>query len=302
MMMGVMLNFFNQGWVGAVIGIVGVLIAIYTYKRSAIGPRLVYQWKSLKIIGKNEKTPDEIEIFYKGIKVPRIIKTQIIVWNSGNKTIDGVSIVRNDPLRFEFSESEEIISASILKTTKEVNKCEIIQSIDENGENTLFLHFDYLDPQDGVCIEILHTDINRYPEFLGSIKGIPKGPLYWGNKSKTRQGNSSKARSFILTAANFINKPLFKYLVLIAGLAMIAFSALPYISYETALNITKSKENLKSIFLQFFILGILYSSLPIPFLWSSRKRYPKMLDPDRLENEFTNHIGMAEMWQENGRI
>jgi hypothetical protein len=32
------------------------------------------------------------------------------------------------------------------------------------------MNFEYLDPQDGVTIEILHTDINRYPNFKGTVR------------------------------------------------------------------------------------------------------------------------------------
>ncbi|MGG3046959.1 hypothetical protein ABEO76_28160 [Bacillus anthracis] len=59
-------QFFNQGWVGSLIGIIGILVAIITFKASKTAKRLVYQSETLKIIGKDSITLDEIEITYKG--------------------------------------------------------------------------------------------------------------------------------------------------------------------------------------------------------------------------------------------
>jgi hypothetical protein len=282
-----MINFFNQGWVGALIGIVGVVSGYLFFRFSTIGPRLVYQWSSLKVIGKNEKTPNEIEIFYKGMKVPRIIKTTIIIWNSGKSTVDGTNIVRNDPLRFEFSEEEEVIRASIVRKTREVNGFEIINHKEQ--KNVLHFNFEFLDPKDGAIIEILHTDIKRYPELKGSIKGIPNGPLYWGAKSRTRQSQSKKTKLDFISFVKIIRSKLFMTFLLLFGIGSILFSMLPYLSHDLALRIVKSStKNINSTFLQWSFVGILYISLPIPFFWSRRKRYPKLLDPERIEDDFMN--------------
>lgn len=285
--MGILFNFFNQGWVGAIIGIIGVLIAIYTYKSTKIGPRLVFQMNSLKIIGKNEITPDEITIFYKGIKVPRVIKTTFIIWNSGTKTIDGHNIVKSDPLRLEFKESEEIIGASILKSTKEVNQFEIMN--DENKRNVLNIDFEYLDPNDGVTIEILHTDIMRYPEFKGTIKGMPDGVVNWGNKSSRSNNNKSSLIGKIMKSFfNFISINLrqFLWLMLIIGVGLTAFSIIVPNYFESfAQEIIIAFDNENSIFSSFLIVGITYSVLPFINIWTTRKRYPKLLVVEKLEGD-----------------
>ncbi|MGG4452358.1 hypothetical protein [Brevibacillus porteri] len=279
--MDTFLNFFNQGWVGALIGILGVLIAIYTYKRTKIGPRLVYQMSSLKIIGKNEITPEEITIYFKGIKVLRIIKTTIIIWNSGTNSIDGKNIVKNDPLRLEFGEDEEIIGASILKRTKEVNDFEITNNTEQR--NVLILNFEYLDPQDGVSIEILHTDISRYPKFKGSIKGMPNGVINWGRKTDSTE-------IFTTTLFNTMMPKFTKHflgIMIILGALITAFSVIvPYYFEELAKKIIESNNNPNSsIFVFLFILGIFYSTLPILAIWVSRRRYPKLLNVEKLESD-----------------
>lgn len=278
-------NFFNQGWVGAVIGILGVLIAIYTYKRTKIGPRLVYQLDSLKVIGKDGRTPEEITIYYKGIKVPRIIKTTIIIWNSGTKTIDGVNIVKNDPLRLEFSDEEEIIAATILKRTKEVNEFEITSSSEQR--NVLNIDFEYLDPKDGVSIEILHTDVRRYPVFKGSIKGMPKGAINWGNKSTIGGNPFSEVLSRTLVNSFSTKIRGFYWFMFLIGIGLTAFSVIvPNYFEELAKKLTETDKAInQSIFGAFFFAGIIYSILPAIVIWTSRKRYPKLLNIEKPENE-----------------
>ncbi|GEM_PF-2561442 len=261
------LQFFNQGWVGAVIGILGVFIAIYTYKKTKIVPQLSYNEESLKIIGKDEITPEEITIFYKGIKVPRVIKTTIILWNSGTKTVDGKNIVKNDPLCFEFNEKEEIIGASILLRTKEVNEFEISTSSEKKNE--MFMSFEYLDPQDGVVIEILHTDIKRYPRFKGTMKGMPKGLVNLREKRKKNYKNTLLnlfINLIILSGGvlifSFLEKPLeaifkedsiYKFLApFLVGViwGFISFYAIKIKNknrYPGALNIEKNKEKIKMV-------------------------------------------------------
>ncbi|MEA0565284.1 hypothetical protein [Lysinibacillus irui] len=269
--MNLIFNFFNQGWVGAVIGILGVLIAIYTYKRTKVGPQLVYQWDSLKIIGKNEITPDEITIFYKGTKVPRVIKTTIIIWNSGTKTIEGNNVVRNDPLCLEFSETEEVIGASVLLRTKEVNEFEI--STNAEKKNILKVHFEYLDPQDGATIEILHTDNKRYPNFKGTIKGMPKGIMESGNNQSGITGIFSTQPAFVsIMSGNKFSL----WTSFILGLVTVAISYLvPYFFKD----IKYLKEDF--FFTAMLIAGCTYIILPILGLWSSRRKYPKSLNLEK---------------------
>lgn len=273
----------NQGWVGTTIGILGILIALYTYKSSKIGPRLVYQWESTKIIGRNEITPEDITIYYRGIKVPRIIKTTIVIWNSGTMIIDGKNIVGNDPLRLEVSEKEEIIRASILKRTKEVNQFKIIFDIEKS--NILYLDFEYFDPQDGVNIEILHTDAKKYPEFKGSIKGMPRGAINWG-KGSVNDSFVSKLLS-IYNPITLVRSKTFLWTMLIVGISLSGFSiVIPNYFEEFAKKIVEADHNSKgSIFVLTFILGAIYSMLPLQIFWVNRKRYPKSLDVEKLDGD-----------------
>lgn len=192
-------NFFNQGWIGAVIGIAGIVIAIIFNKKSKVDTKLVYEWSSLNIISKDNKFPDDIEIIYKGVSVPRVVKTQIALWNAGNTTISGSDIVQDDLLKMKFEEGEEIVSVTVLKESRKINK--FAYRISNRVKNELYFEFEFLDPGDGVILEILHTDKNRYPLLTGTVKGMPKGMLNWSIKKKKK---NSIILDFIYNSSNFL--------------------------------------------------------------------------------------------------
>jgi len=174
-----LIEFLNQGWVGSLIGIIGIVIGYILYRASLIGPRPVFQYRSINLIEKEKQAlPSDVEIFFRGKKVSRLTKTYIIFWNSGKSTLYGKDIVDDDPLRFSFGKDAEILMARILKITKKMNKFEA--RINPKSPNEVIINFDYLDPNDGAVIEILHTSIQRTPECKGTIRGVPKGILNWG--------------------------------------------------------------------------------------------------------------------------
>ncbi|MEC1268956.1 hypothetical protein P9C27_10465 [Bacillus vallismortis] len=165
-----MFNFFNQGWIGSLIGFIGILFALYSHYKNRKVNELTYTFKSERVVGKNNKAPEDIEIIFKGKSVERVTNTQMTVWNSGNVTIEGKNIVEKDPVRIEISEGQEIISATILEKSNDANDFNI--KIDENNSNILEVKFDYLDSSDGAVIEILHTDNKNFYKLKGSIKGL----------------------------------------------------------------------------------------------------------------------------------
>lgn len=107
-----LLNFINQGWGGAIIGIMGIIIAILTYKFSIKKPIPSYQRHSLEIIRKNQlELSKDIKISYKDVLVENLTKIEIVFWNEGRDTLKNENIVVDDPLLFKFSNDTIILSA-----------------------------------------------------------------------------------------------------------------------------------------------------------------------------------------------
>lgn len=165
-------------WIGILLGVVGLIAAYVFYRRSLIKPNLAFVISSVRITGRDSMFPDELKIFYGDKEVKSVSQSNIVIWNSGNATIDGEGIVKTDPLRLTIPKETEILAASILFTTREVNAFSI--KLSGEGSNELLLAFDFLDSGDGALINLTHTSEGGI-EPLGTIRGMPNGIKYLGD-------------------------------------------------------------------------------------------------------------------------
>lgn len=259
-MWAVLKSVFGQGWVGSLIGIIGLLVGYLFYRASGIGPRPVYQLRALRLIGKEEDTlPEEVEILFRGKTVPRLTKTHVILWNSGKGTLHGRDIVQTDPLRLEFSKGTQVLKPRLLKVTRAANKFKVM--INPNSPNELLCSFDYLDREDGATIELLHTDKERYPKVQGAVRGIPKGALNWGRVPPSPT-------------------PFFLFVViLIAGAVVVVAGALVLRAIFRMSGAPLPRQLLTIVLTAGFAYatGIIFQS------WPTRRRFPKSLTIEDIE-------------------
>lgn len=263
----------NQNWIGSLMGIIGICLAVYFYQKSRIGPRLVYQTKAIKIIGKDERIiPDDVKIFFDDTPVERLVKNLIIIWNSGYTTFDGETIIDSNPLRAEYGKDARVMRVSTLKTTRSENSSNA--HISQTNPNEVIFTFDYLDPKDGAVFEIYHTGEEIIPKMKGTIKGLPEGIYDWGIIKTFRKGEPVKK----------IKNPI---LALVAGFSAIILLlifalfilALIYISIITIIAgiLRGDWSSLILLLLPSFPIFILYS------IWVDRRRFPKNLMIEELE-------------------
>ncbi len=266
-------NFFNQGWVGSLIGIVGAIlgvIGIFSYKISKSSAKPAYQKSSLRLIGRDEDNlPNEVTVSFQGKEVDRLTKTTLIIWNNGTEVLDGTNVITSDPISISFNETDNILSYKILKSTKKVNNIQITKNIANTHQ--LILNFDYLDPEDGFILEILHDSELRTPKITGTIKGIPHGIIDLGNVNF--QQKQTKQYSKIRTIFN--HPKLIFFVTLLMGISIITFGLLP-IEYRQTVDGLFLASNHP---LMFIIFGSIYTLVPLIGLLLGRKKYPKALDP-----------------------
>jgi|SRR5215216_929179 len=170
-------HFLRQNWLTLLVGLIGLIATYFFYRKSLIKHEMAFQRKAIAIIGRNSILPSEVEIFFKGKKVPLVTKSIIALWNNGNSTIMGEQIAHQDPLRILPPQETEILDAQIQKITRTVTGISI--SVEENP-NQVILTFDYLDPSDGALITVLHTG-EKDVQILGTLRGLPRGLLDLGS-------------------------------------------------------------------------------------------------------------------------
>ena len=77
-----LIEFLNQGWVGASIGTLSLAAALFIWWRSRIGPIIAYQSRQLSLVGQDSSVfPPEVVVHYKGNVVPRITSSTVVIWN-----------------------------------------------------------------------------------------------------------------------------------------------------------------------------------------------------------------------------
>jgi hypothetical protein len=168
------LNFIGLGWVGSILGIVGIALSIWFYFKSQQKADPVAVIESMRLVGgPHQSLPNQIEILYEGKPVPRVTKSVVRIWNAGNVTLDGKDVVPTEPIRLVTDENSEILSASILLRTRKVNGANV--TLGQDKRNCATVSFDFLDPADGFVIELLHTSDEHNPNIEGVIKGISEG-------------------------------------------------------------------------------------------------------------------------------
>lgn len=156
--------------IALLIGILGIFGSYYFYKKSIIKAIPVYQFRTFNITSE-----DNLEIYYKNHQINEIKKTTIVFWNEGRKTINRNDIVEQDKLKFKIKDNSKILSAKIINKSREVNNFNL--NINKDKKKAI-VDFDFLDFEDFVVVEILHTSTNC--SFEGTIKGVPSGIKDYG--------------------------------------------------------------------------------------------------------------------------
>lgn len=281
-------NFFNQGWVGSLAGIIGILVGavgIFSYKISRSTAKPSYQKSSLRLLGRNENNlPSDVTVLFKGEEVDRLTKTTLIFWNNGTEVLSGEDVVESDPICISLKDGESILSHKILKKTKDANEIKIIKD-DENSKQ-IWVTFSYLDPEDGATLELLHNSEDLYPEISGTIKGLPNGFKDLGrvypSRIPIRLINSNKLLRIV-----FGRPKLMAIQMMFVGIAMIVLGLLPQearelLGVESLTESSEDKLNFDTSWV-FIILGVFYTATSAPILWLWRKKYPKSLEIEEVE-------------------
>ena len=247
------INFLNQGWVSSVIGLI---IAVFLYKKSRRAAQPSFEKSSIRLFSKKENNlPDEVTVLFKKRKVDRLTKTILILWNNGAEVLDGERVVDKDPIKISFNKGDSVLSYKKLRETNAVNEFSV--SKDKDNSHQLLIEFSYLNPRDGISLELLHDSEDLYPKVQGSIMGL--------------DGFEDLGE---LEADDVMPFTLLKRIFQKIGYLMVMIIGLGYVV-----------GGLSSSPQEWFLtcVGLLYIIALILFLWKKRKKYPKSLKITQIE-------------------
>ena len=260
----------NPGWIGVIIGVTSLALSLMLYWRSRISGILAVQSRNVSMMGGGDPIfPPEVEVRYRRKPVQRLTSCTVWIWNAGKKTLRKTDLTEQDPLRLHFSGT--ILNVRIRKVSRSV--VQISANVPENETDKVAFGFEFLDPSDGVVLEVLHTGSDEDPECFGTIIGPPKKPHYWGH---AWGGYASSYWEFPLWKLSLRRVVL--WIMMTIGLCILALGMLGD-RVEGVIPIPELESSKSRWF--YLTLGLFYTIPPSFLLWIRRRRVPSTLIVDK---------------------
>lgn len=216
---------------------------------------------------------DSIEVRFRGTPVPRVSSTSLSFWNGGNATLDSAALVSSDPLRIEVPNDCEILQVQIASSTRDVIGASVTMNPQEPSQ--ALLNFDFLDPNDGVHVRVLHTAGPASVQLRGTLKGLPNGIC---NITSGPGFDSVAARLF---GALSLRARALAAITTTIGAASVAAAAFgPEEPLRWLLLDDASPSPLPARAILGFV-GTIYALPGIIVLWRKRRRIPVAINPER---------------------
>lgn len=144
-----------QGLIGTLLGIVGLVYAVYTYRKTRKHKHLDCSFTNANIISNRMSVFPKLDIMYDGKQLDNFTVTKMYVTNLGTEVVRKEDVARLDPLRISMQDAEQLVIldyASIYTTNRNNNI-----SIDRISDKSVEFTFDYMEPKDSFAIQVLHT-------------------------------------------------------------------------------------------------------------------------------------------------
>jgi hypothetical protein len=164
------------GIVGTVIGIIGIVLAVYFYQASKIKPLLTFGVHPLKTELQRPDYDKELGFIYKGKPVDSesITSVQVSIWNAGTRSIRGSDVL--DPFRLVMPDGAPILSVRVKKTSRPICGFENLDNKEDYKSGTCRLKWLILEPGDGVVLQIIYAgSARRDPTLKGIVEGQKDG-------------------------------------------------------------------------------------------------------------------------------
>src|SRR5690606_3108438 len=120
--------------------------------------RVAFTSQTNSVLGEEDvPAPEGVEILYLGQRVENLARSVLTVWNNGNVTIDRSQLVAMKPIGIHFSKAQKILDFRIVKASRAESNFKLEKHTDEHAGDSLRIDFDFVEPNEGILLEMLHT-------------------------------------------------------------------------------------------------------------------------------------------------
>ena len=151
----------------SIITIVSLVYAIICQQKNKERKELSFAKKSNVLVHNQKSKFEKLSLFYDNTKIDNLCVSKIAIWNSGNRVLQSSDIVTENELKLYVGIYNEILETSIITETETSNKFDI-NMLDKN---TIKVTFDYVETNDGIVVQIIHTGIKDDVKLSCKIKG-----------------------------------------------------------------------------------------------------------------------------------
>lgn len=151
----------------AIIAIVGFVYGFIFQRINKEKRELSYIKKSNALIRGKKSEYEKLSISYAGQQIESLCVSNIVIWNSGNRTLSNSDIVETKEIAVTAADNNMILDVEIVAASEETNKFSVIK-VDDHCVKVVF---DYADSRDGVAIQVIHTGTEDSIALSCKIKG-----------------------------------------------------------------------------------------------------------------------------------
>ena len=146
--------------------ILSLVFAIYTLVVDKKRKEISIDYYTNEIIKSGKSPIDGLDIKYKEKQIDNLWSTIYCIWNSGNVVIDKCDVVESRPLKL-ICKRGSILDVRILTQSDISNAFKVKRVLPSEAE----IEFDYMDGNEGVKLQVLHTGENKELSIDIKIKG-----------------------------------------------------------------------------------------------------------------------------------
>ncbi len=264
---------------GATIGFLGLLFGLYqSYKKRDAQLVYIYIGQELIDISSGIVFGKEIKLEYNNEIISTLSITQIIIWNKGGSPIRKGDI--SEEIKLCVGSGSKVLKCEVVKYTRPENKVNV--SINDEICECIDFTFDYLEPNDGATLKILHTSKETKPSFTGAVIGMPRGCVNLGRISTQESCNNISSlydskieKSLYVVACEVLRSVNYGYILMVYGIFLIPLSFSKKMDGYVGIEVVKASE-----LYPFTIAGIVLIIIGAYKVFFKRKKYPKKLTPD----------------------
>lgn len=178
------MNISSESWFLLIIGsLLSLIPTYYFYRKAKKEPVGCYVAHGLNVVDIQEKPHirGKITISYDNELVPRLSVGVVAFWNGGTSVLNGNTLVQRDPLRITVNPNGKILEAAIIVDPNP--ECDFGVKFDsEAAPKSVLLTFDFLNPNNGTVVRVLHTGEADALNVVGTLKGV-RLEHQWGSAS-----------------------------------------------------------------------------------------------------------------------